>query len=250
MALPDTLIARIIETVNEHQLSGDFLMLGRQRLIGTRRGVAAQLLKEVLEKYMPGVKEGDLKNLDDDFSENFFRILGFSTVNSMDISSFEGASIIQDLSGKLDPALKQRFDVIYDGGTCEHIFELPKAYRNLHRMLKPGGTLIGHSPCNNWINHSFYQISPEMIYGFWEKAMGYEVQHVYLQPLLPNFAKHVATTTNPNKTGKRPRIKGGLPKNSPLILNYAVRKPDGLFKESAKVYQSDYVAKWPDTPNR
>jgi hypothetical protein len=31
MAIPDTLAARLIETVKGHNLSGSFLMLGRQR---------------------------------------------------------------------------------------------------------------------------------------------------------------------------------------------------------------------------
>lgn len=247
MALPDTLIVRLIETVHAHGLSGNFLMLGRQRWVGTRKGRSKRLLKKTLEDYMPEVTEEQLQNPEDEYSETFFQRLGFDTVDSMDLSLFEGASIVQDLSGKLDPALKARFDVIYDGGTCEHIFELPKAYRNLDRMLKPGGTLIGHSPCNNWINHSFYQINPEMVYGFWEKAMGYQVLHVYLQPLLPNFADSVVTTTNPNETGERPRILGDVPRNSPIILNYAVRKPDGPARAKSKVYQTDYVEKWQGT---
>jgi len=250
MALPDTLIARLIETTKTHELGGSFMMLGRQRWIGTRKGVAAKLLAETIEKHMPGLTEDQLKNPDNQYSENFFKQLGYDSVDSMDMSTFEGATIIQDLSGKLDSSLKERFDVIYDGGTCEHIFELPKAFRNIHKMLKPGGTLIGHSPCNNWINHAFYQISPEMVYGFWEKAMGYEVLHVYLQPLLPNFAGHVATTTNPNETGKRPRIRGELPKNSPLILNYAVRKPLKSGAGKSKVYQTDYVEKWQDDKDK
>ncbi len=44
MALPDTLISRLIQTVKDNELSGRFLMLGRQRYVGTRKGVAAQLL--------------------------------------------------------------------------------------------------------------------------------------------------------------------------------------------------------------
>ena len=73
------------------------------------------------------------------------------------------------------------------------------------------------------------------------------VLHVYLQPLLPNFADSVVTTTNPNETGERPRILGDVPRNSPIILNYAVRKPDGPARAKSKVYQTDYVEKWQGT---
>lgn len=192
---------------------------------------------------MPGITESDLRNPDNEYSETFFKKLGYESVDSMDFSEFEGASIIQDLSKDLAEKLNNKFDTIYDGGTIEHIFDLPKAYRNVHRMLKPNGVLIGHSPCNNWINHSFYQINPEMVYGFWEKAMGYKVLHLSLQPLLPNFSDRVVTTTNPNETGIRPRLQGDLPNHSPIILNYVVRKPVDI-QEERGVYQSDYVEKW------
>jgi SAM-dependent methyltransferase len=243
MSIPDTLAARLIEATKEHELGGKFLMLGRQRFVGTRKGKAAQLLADVLKAHMPNVTEDELRNPDDEYAETFFQKLGYETVDSMDFSTFEGASLIQDLSKSLPSKLKNRFDTIYDGGTIEHIFDLPKAYRNVHRMLKPGGVLIGHSPCNNWINHSFYQINPEMVFGFWEKAMGYQILHLSLQPLLPAFSDRVVTTTNPNETGKRPRLKGDLPKHSPIILNYAVRKPTEAQQERG-VYQTDYVEKW------
>lgn len=245
MAIPDTLAARLIETTKENALGGAFLMLGRQRWTGTRKGKAAELLKTTMNKYLPGLTEDDLANPDNHFSETFFAALGYDSVDSVDFSDFEGASIIQDLSQELDSTLEQRFDVIYDGGTCEHIFELPTAFRNVDRMLKEGGVLIGHSPCNNWVNHAFYQISPEMVYGFWEKAMGYEVLQLILQPLLPNFSDRVVTTTNPNVTGARPGLSGKLPMNSPIMMCYAVRKPLGGGVPQ-KAYQTDYVRKWSD----
>ncbi|WP_415184915.1 methyltransferase domain-containing protein [Phaeovulum sp.] len=243
MAIPDTLAARLIETTKAHDLGGAFLMLGRQRFVGTRRGKAANLFRNVREKHLPGISEDTLRNPGNEYAENFFAALGYASVDSMDFSDFEGASIVQDLSAGLPAELEEKFDVIYDGGTCEHIFELPTAYRNIHRMLKKGGVLIGHSPCNNWINHSFYQISPEMVYGFWEKAMGYKVLQLFLQPILPNFSDQIATTTNPNITGVRPRIKGKLPKVSPVIMCYAVRKPMNE-QEPRRAYQTDYVEKW------
>lgn len=243
MAIPDTLAARLIETTKQNALGGAFLMLGRQRWIGSRKGKAAELFKKTMQEYLPGMTEENLQNKDNHFAETFFASLGYDSVDSMDFSDFEGASLIQDLSQDLAPELENRFDVIYDGGTCEHIFELPTAYRNVHKMLKRGGVLIGHSPCNNWINHSFYQINPEMVYGFWEKAMGYQVLQLILQPLLPNFADRVVTTTNPNVTGVRPRLEGKLPNNSPIMMCYAVRKPLED-KETTGAYQTDYVEKW------
>ncbi|OUS08357.1 hypothetical protein A9Q96_02555 [Rhodobacterales bacterium 52_120_T64] len=243
MAIPDTLAARLIETVKDNELSGKFAMLGRQRWVGKRRKRSAALFEAVLEKYLPGVTEKELANPDNQYSETFFEKLGFSSVDSIDFSDFEDASIIQDLSAELPKALENKFDVIYDGGTCEHIFDLPTAYRNIHKMLKAGGVLIGHSPCNNWVNHSFYQINPEMVYGFWEKALGYEVLHCSLQPLMPMYANKVVTTTNPNITGKRPRLSGALTSGG-IILNYAVRKPKHRVKSGGKVFQTDYMNRW------
>ncbi|MXQ08208.1 class I SAM-dependent methyltransferase [Alphaproteobacteria bacterium GH1-50] len=243
MAIPDTLAARLIEVTKSHDLKGPFLMLGRQRFVGTRKGKAAKLLQDTIETYLPGLSEDDLRNPGDEYSETFFEKLGYSQVDSLDFSPFEGASIIQDLSGDLNPDLHGRFNTIYDGGTIEHIFELPTAYRNVDRMLKEGGVFIGHSPCNNWINHSFYQINPEMVYGFWEKAMGYKILHMILQPLLPNFSDRVVTSTNPNETGVRPRLSGKLPNNSPIMLCFAVQKPFGV-QGSQRAYQTDYMEKW------
>lgn len=246
MAIPDTLAARLIEVVNAHNISGDFAMLGRQRWRGKRKLAAADLLDATLEKYYPNIIADDLANSNDEYAENFFKTLGFDNVDSIDVSDFEGATIVQDLGGELDPNLASKFDAIYDGGTCEHVFNLPQAYKNIDLMLKPGGVLIGHSPCNNWINHAFYQICPEMVYGFWENAMGYELLHLTLQPLLPAFALKTVKTTNPNETGKRPRLKGKPPQNSPLILNYAVRKPTAPGAGTKQVFQTDYQVKWSD----
>ncbi len=171
MAISDILAVRILEYVKENDLSGNVVMLGRQRWVGRRRKRSAEMFDQALATYLPGVEAEALANTDDEYSETFFKTLGFDEVDSMDVSPFENASIVQDLGGELPEALYGRFDVVYDGGTCEHIFDLPTAYRNIHKMLKPGGVLIGHSPCNNWINHGFYQICPEMVYGFWERRL-------------------------------------------------------------------------------
>lgn len=244
MALPDILLVRLIEAVQDHGLSGELAMLGRQRFVGSRRGRSAELLRETLAERLPGLAESDLRNRDDEYSETFFAKLGFSRVDSIDVSDFEGASIILDLGKPLDETKIQQFDVIYDGGTTEHVFDLPTAWRNMDRMLRPGGVLIGHSPCNNWINHGFFQICPEAVFGFWHASMGYEILDLFLQPLLPRLADRTVRTTNPLETGLRPRILGRLPAGAPLLMIYAIRKPANDRSTSRDVHQSDYRHRW------
>lgn len=51
-------------------------------------------------------------------------------------------------------------DFIYDGGTIEHIFHVPNVMENIADTLKVGGTILHHSPTNNYVDHGFYQFSP------------------------------------------------------------------------------------------
>lgn len=243
MSISTTLAARLIEASRKNSLSGASVMLGRQRWALDEHNVSVALLKQVLAEYMPETESDDLFAITNTYAEAFFSKLGFSSVDSLDFSDYEKASIIQDLSTPVPAALEGRFDMIYDGGTCEHVFELPTAFRNIDRMLKPGGVLIGHSPADGWLNHGFYQFTPELVFGFWEKSMGYEVLHCWLQPIRPRNAAQRVGVTNPNKTGVRPRILGTLPAASRTVLDYAVRKPlDG--SPAKRAYQSDYLVRW------
>lgn len=40
-------------------------------------------------------------------------------------------------------------------------------------MLRPGGTVIHIVPCNGWVNHGFYQISPTLMFDYYQAA-GFE----------------------------------------------------------------------------
>lgn len=218
-------------------------MLGRQRWALDEHRVSVGLLKEVLATYMPEAASDGFFAIKDTYAEAFFSALGYASVDLLDFSDYEQASIIQDLSAPIPETLEERFDMIYDGGTCEHVFELPTAFRNIDRMLKPGGVLIGHSPADGWLNHGFYQFTPELVFGFWEKSMGYEVLHCWLQPIRPRNSTQRVGVTNPNQTGVRPRLLGTLPEGSRTVLDYAVRKP--LSGGAAKrAYQSDYLVRW------
>lgn len=243
MGIPDNLAVRIIETIDQNAIGGAALMLGRQKLHLRQRKSSGDYLQNVLSKYYSSKSVDDLLS-DDGYAETFFLELGLDSIDSMDVSDFEDASIIADLGTDVPKALHAKFDYIYDGGTCEHVFELPTALRNIDKMLKPGGFFQAHSPCNNFINHAFVQISPEMVYGFWLTSMGYMLRDIRLVPMPPRYIGQAAALSNPLETKKRPKIRGQLPPDAPLILDYVVQKPLKPKKASQKVMQSDYVERW------
>jgi hypothetical protein len=52
-------------------------------------------------------------------------------------------------------------DIIYDLGTFEHLFNLPTAFDNIMKMLKPGGFIVHHSPID-FLNHGYYNFNAEL----------------------------------------------------------------------------------------
>lgn len=90
----------------------------------------------------------------------FLYTLGMQAAQALDVSDFEGAEIVWDLNQPIGPELVNRFDLIVDSGTLEHIFDVKMAMSNLVRMLRPGGRVLHFSPANNFCNHGFYQFSP------------------------------------------------------------------------------------------
>jgi hypothetical protein len=96
-----------------------------------------------------------------------FRLLGFGPddIRSMDHSSFEGADVIQDLNLPVPEALSSKYDLIFDGGTIEHVFSIKDALFNMSRMCKVGGVVVNFSPVD-YINHGFINLSAEIFSDF------------------------------------------------------------------------------------
>ena len=100
----------------------------------------------------------------------YFSRLDFSTLQALDISDFEGADHIFDLNeDELPERLVSQFDAVFNGGTLEHVFHVPNALTSITRMLRPGGVVVHVLPCNGWVNHGFYQISPTLMFDYYTK---------------------------------------------------------------------------------
>lgn len=97
----------------------------------------------------------------------FFRLLGVETIQALDYSAYEHADIVADLNLPIPDSLKNRYDVIIDGGTMEHVFDVRQDLMNIAGMLRVGGRVLHLSPASNTVNHGFYQFSPTLFFDYY-----------------------------------------------------------------------------------
>ena len=129
---------------------GRMLTLGRQRIL-----FSAEQLERALGAHVGGTLLDDAA---------VFRALGYSVVESVDVSTYEGATHVIDLNVPLHrPDMFGAYDAVFTGGTLEHVFDVAQALRTTASLLKIGGRLIHVGPVNGWIDHGFYQLCPTWI---------------------------------------------------------------------------------------
>lgn len=118
----------------------------------------------------PGHMAGEFHN-----HKAFFKNIGIGAVSSLDISAYEGADIVGDLNDpKLAQKIGQRYDLIYDSGTIEHIFDISTALRTINDLIEIDGAIVHISPANGFMDHGFWQISPDLLNSFYRSA-GFEI---------------------------------------------------------------------------
>ena len=108
----------------------------------------------------------------------FFELLGFSKLDSIDFSNYQGGSILHDLNEDVPHSLHGRYDWIIDAGTSEHIFALPKVLENYNKTLKTGGRIIHFLPSTNHVDHGFYMFSPSLFFDYYS-ANKWEIECCY-----------------------------------------------------------------------
>lgn len=90
----------------------------------------------------------------------FVEVLGAASCHSLDVSDYQQSEIICNLNHPLPDRHIGRYDIIFDGGTLEHLSNLPTALANIFGLLRNEGIYYFGVPCNNWVDHGFFQFSP------------------------------------------------------------------------------------------
>ena len=179
----------LCELKKDHPLLGcSVLQLGRQHAL-----ISANQMHKISKKFNINIEgltkasfRNDSKNLVDDIA--LFQSLGFDRVESIDYSDFENPTHVHDFNLPVPVGLHNQYDVVYDGGTLEHIFNFPQSLKNMFDLLKVGGFVIHASPSSNHVDHGFYMFSPTLFYDYYV-SNGFEVVKSYIFEYEPRHDK-------------------------------------------------------------
>ena len=172
------------------------------------------------------------------YCEPLLRLLGAHSVDSIDASNYEGASILHDMNQLLPDWCRDQFSVVIDGGTLEHVFDFPTALKNCMEAVAPGGHFIGVTPANNLMGHGFYQISPELFFRVFVPTNGFQVVKllVYEEPWRSVWYE----VLDPEQARRRVELTNSRPAYLIVWAKKTASKP--IFQQSPQ--QSDYLTTW------
>lgn len=240
MGVDYVLFERICELSGRFRPEGRSLMLGRQsfRLEG---GKIERKYANALKRHGIAADVASLQR-EDGFSEALWAGLGFGEMESMDFSKYEGAGIVHDLNKPVPPELLGQFGFIFDGGTLEHVFNVPQALDNVFHMLRPGGRFVSANGMNGWVGHGLYQFSPELAWTYWGRTMGCKVHACLGIKKMPLRGGEPLVFPDPADSGKRLRLKGLIPEGRVYLYYEVERLPTSAAGDI--VLQSDYETLW------
>ena len=171
------------------------------------------------------------------FADDLLRAMGAAHVESLDASAYEGATRLHDLNEPVPDAWHRQFDVVFDGGTLEHVFNFTTALKSCMEMVKPNGRFVTVTVPNNWCGHGFYQFSPELFFRALSPENGFSVVDMYFADVEGRAYYRV---TDP--AAVRARVQ--LWTSEPVFLLVHARR-DAVRDVFATVpQQSDYVSDW------
>jgi hypothetical protein len=107
----------------------------------------------------------------------FYLALGFQSYVAVDTNT-EKDAVIGDLNFPLTrqegEAFKNRYALVTNIGTGEHVFNQASVFQNAHDMCQVGGVMLHQLPCSPWVNHGFFNYNP-ILFRDLALANGYEV---------------------------------------------------------------------------
>lgn len=128
-------------------------------------------------------------------ARQFWRWIGYDYM-AIDVDGSPG-SVPLDLNFDDIPAdARERFDLVTNLGTTEHVANQVNAFKIIHELTKPGGLMIHHLPMQGNLNHGLVNYQPKF---FWMLARSNDYRFLHLsfsadgaQPAPEDLFVHVA----------------------------------------------------------
>lgn len=184
-----------------------------------------------------------------DFADDFLSgILGAVHVSIVDYSSYENATIVHDMNSPVPEQYFNTFDAVIDGGTLEHVFNVPVALQNLANVTKPGGSIFITVPSNNLCGHGLYQFSPELFFRYFSEENGFQLKEVSLfESTFSSIELSRNTCVYQVSDPQTVRGRVGYSNSKPTTIMLHAVKRDGAAGALIVPLQSDYVQLWNET---
>lgn len=229
---------RILLAAREAGASFDrVLTIGRQELHINRNELPGLLSRHGIDVSAEAVKK--IFKDASGYCEPLLGFLGARKIDSLDISAFEGASILHDMNKPLPEELSERFTFVFDGGSIEHVFQYPMALKNCMQAVSIGGHFITVTPANNLTGHGFYQFSPELFFRAFTRINGFEIVKILLYEH-PWKSAGWYEVADPERARRRVVLKN----RHPVYLIAWAKRIASVPIFAQPLQQSDYAAAW------
>jgi len=227
-------IALLLEEAAARPFSGKVVSFGRQTIQATPVEIKAQFDRfGIVPRQVMAVRYPDDNTL--------FRMMGFTSVESLDNNDFEDATHIVDLNRDgLPRELIGKFDLMLDCGTIEHVFHIPNALKNALSLVKEGGRIIFLSPSSNHVDHGFYMYSPTLFMDYL-LANGLSIETCYFIRYSLNSRKPWRAYAYERDSFRRFSI-GALDSRPYMIFAVATKSPGSTTDKVPQ--QSFYFNQW------
>lgn len=170
-------IVELSRLITEKNLS-KILVMGVQSLLTSVKEIKTDFMNFNIPFNEQALLE--LKNSRTVNALDVFRVLdGVKEVDALDCSDYEGANIIFNLNEDKNSIVSE-YDLVIDGGTLEHIYNVANAMNNMNICLREGGYIYHLVPCAGWVNHGFYSFSPTFFTDAYGPKSGFKLEYCKL----------------------------------------------------------------------
>ena len=173
----------------------------------------------------------------DNYADVFFEKLGATRVDSFDNSDYEHATCVHDMNNPINPEYHEKYSMLYDGGSLEHVFNFPVAIKNCMEMVEVGAHFITAPPTNGYMGPGFYQFRQDLYFSILTPENGFQIEDfIAFAPTSPKWY----SVASPRVLKRRVSMK----RTPPVLLMIRAKRIEKKKIFETTPQQSDYQTCW------